>query len=391
MIQLKYSRQTILTFFMLSTFAIGMTEYVVTGLLTQFASDFQVPVSTTGLLLSAYAIGVAIFGPLLRVVTIKLPPKPLLIAMMILFIFSNIVAATAPTFNIMILSRLSSAVMHAPFFGLCMSMAMNISPYDKRPAAIAAVNGGLTIAVMLGVPFGSFIGGIFDWRYVFWFIVGIGVISLIGLIIVTPNIKPAQAPKLREELSIFKNKSVMLIIAIIVFGFSGVFTAYTFLEPMLRDLAGFGVAGVTLSLLLFGIGAVAGNFAAGRIIPNQLTKKLMLVLIGLAAVLALFTTLLPFASLAFMMSFLFGIGTFGTTPILNAKIIIGAREAPALSGTIAASVFNLANSIGATLGTGLLNAGASFTFITLIASGMILFGLVLTLITNRVEDKSLFE
>lgn len=391
MIQLKYSRQTILTFFMLSTFAIGMTEYVVTGLLTQFASDFQVPVSTTGLLLSAYAIGVAIFGPLLRVVTIKLPPKPLLIAMMILFIFSNIVAATAPTFNIMILSRLSSAVMHAPFFGLCMSMAMNISPYDKRPAAIAAVNGGLTIAVMLGVPFGSFIGGIFDWRYVFWFIVGIGVISLIGLIIVTPNIKPAQAPKLREELSIFKNKSVMLIIAIIVFGFSGVFTAYTFLEPMLRDLAGFGVAGVTLSLLLFGIGAVAGNFAAGRIIPNQLTKKLMLVLIGLAAVLALFTTLLPFAILAFMMSFLFGIGTFGTTPILNAKIIIGAREAPALSGTIAASVFNLANSIGATLGTGLLNAGASFTFITLIASGMILFGLVLTLITNRVEDKSLFE
>lgn len=391
MIQLKYSRQTILTFFMLSTFAIGMTEYVVTGLLTQFASDFQVPVSTTGLLLSAYAIGVAIFGPLLRVVTIKLPPKPLLIAMMILFIFSNIVAATAPTFNIMILSRLSSAVMHAPFFGLCMSMAMNISPYDKRPAAIAAVNGGLTIAVMLGVPFGSFIGGIFDWRYVFWFIVGIGVISLIGLIIVTPNIKPAQAPKLREELSIFKNKSVMLIIAIIVFGFSGVFTAYTFLEPMLRDLAGFGVAGVTLSLLLFGIGAVAGNFAAGRIIPNQLTKKLMFVLIGLAAVLALFTTLLPFAILAFMMSFLFGIGTFGTTPILNAKIIIGAREAPALSGTIAASVFNLANSIGATLGTGLLNAGASFTFITLIASGMILFGLVLTLITNRVEDKSLFE
>ncbi len=232
MIQLKYSRQTILTFFMLSTFAIGMTEYVVTGLLTQFASDFQVPVSTTGLLLSAYAIGVAIFGPLLRVVTIKLPPKPLLIAMMILFIFSNIVAATAPTFNIMILSRLSSAVMHAPFFGLCMSMAMNISPYDKRPAAIAAVDGGLTIAVMLGVPFGSFIGGIFDWRYVFWFIVGIGVISLIGLIIVTPNIKPAQAPKLREELSIFKNKSVMLIIAIIVFGFSGVFTAYTFLEPI---------------------------------------------------------------------------------------------------------------------------------------------------------------
>lgn len=391
MIQLKYSRQTILTFFMIGTFAIGMTEYVVTGLLTQFANDFQVPVSTTGLLLSAYAIGVAIFGPLLRVLTIRFSPRPLLIAMMVLFIFSNILAAMAPTFNIMILSRLCSAIMHAPFFGLCMSMAMNISSYDKRPAAIAAVNGGLTIAVMLGVPFGSFIGGMFDWRYVFWFIAGVGIISLIGLIIVTPNIKPTDIPKLKNELQIFKNKSVMLIIAIIVFGFSGVFTAYTFLEPMLRDYAGFDVTGITVSLLFFGIGAVLGNFASGRILPNQLTEKLMFVLIGLALVLAFFTMLIQISILAFIMAFLFGVGTFGTTPILNAKIIIGAKEAPALSGTIAASVFNLANAIGATLGTGLLNVEKSFTFITLVASGMILFGLLLTFVTHKVEDKTLFE
>lgn len=389
--EFKYSRQTILIFFMISTFAIGMTEYVVTGLLTQFAHDFQVPISTTGLLLSAYAIGVAVFGPLLRVVTIKLPPKPLLIGMMILFILSNILAAMAPTFNIMILSRIFSAIMHAPFFGLTMSMAMNISPHDKRPAAIAAVNGGLTIAIMLGVPFGSFIGGIFDWRYVFWFIVGIGIISLIGLIIVTPNQKPTETPKLKEELKIFKNKNVMLILAIIVFGFSGVFTAYTFLEPMLRDLAGFGVTGITIAMFCFGVGAVIGNFASGRIVPNQLTEKLMFVLIGLAIVLVLFTTLIPFSILSFIMVFLFGIGTFGTTPILNAKIIIGAREAPALSGTIAASVFNLSNAIGATLGTWLLNVGASFTIITLVASVMILFGLLLTYITHKVEDKSLFE
>src|SRR5690625_241730 len=391
MIQLKYSRQTILTFFMISTFAIGMTEYVVTGLLTQFAHDFQVPVSTTGLLLSAYAIGVAVFGPLLRVVTIKLSPKPLLIAMMILFIFSNIMAAMAPTFNILILSRLCSAIMHAPFFGLCMSMAMNISPYDKRPAAIAAVNGGLTIAVMLGVPFGSFIGGIFDWRYVFWFIVGVGIISLIGLIIVTPNIKPTHVPKLKDELKTFKNKSVMLVIAIIVFGFSGVFTAYTFLEPMLRDYAGFDVTSITVSLLFFGVGAVLGNFASGRIVPNQLTEKLMFVLIGLALVLALFTMLIQVSVLAFIMAFLFGVGTFGTTPILNAKIIIGAREAPALSGTIAASVFNLANAIGAMIGTGLLQAGAGYTLITLTASAIILFGLFLAYVTNKVEDKTLFK
>src|SRR5699024_9758141 len=248
-----------------------------------------------------------------------------------------------------------------------------------------------TIAVMLGVPFGSFIGGMFDWRYVFWFIVGIGIISLIGLIIVTPNIKPTHVPKLKDELKIFKNKSVMLVIAIIVFGFSGVFTAYTFLEPMLRDYAGFDVTGITVSLLCFGVGAVLGNFASGRIVPNQLTEKLMFVLIGLALVLALFTTLIQIPVFAFIMTFLFGVGTFGSTPILNAKIIIGIKEVHTLSGTIAASVFNVANAIGATLGTGLLNTGVSFTFITLVASGMILFGLLLTFITHKVEDKTLFE
>ncbi len=387
----KYSRNVIITFFMISTFAIGMTEYVVTGLLTQFADEFDVPVSTTGLLLSSYAIGVAIFGPLLRVITIKFSPKPLLIGMMVLFILSNVMAAMAPTFNIMILSRLCSAIMHAPFFGLCMSMAMNISPADKRPAAIAAVNGGLTIAVMLGVPFGSFIGGMFNWRYVFWFIVGIGLIALIGLLIVTPNLKPAEPPKLKGELQIIKNKSVMLVIAIIVFGFSGVFTAYTFLEPMLRYITGFGVTGVTISMLFFGIGAVIGNFASGRIMPYKLTERLISVLIGLAIVLALFTTLIHFSALAFVMAFLFGVGTFGTTPILNAKIIIGAREAPALSGTIAASVFNLANAIGAMIGTGLLQAGAGYTLITLTASAIILFGLFLAYVTNKVEDKTLFK
>src|SRR5699024_10324501 len=130
-------------------------------------------------------------------------------------------------------------------------------------------------AVTLGVPFGSFIGGMFDWRYVFCFIVGIGIISLIGLIIVTPNIKLTDIPKLKIELQIFKKKIIMLIIAIIVFRFSRVFTAYTFLEPMLRDYAGFDVTSITVSLLFFGVGAVLGIFASGRIVPNQLTEKLM--------------------------------------------------------------------------------------------------------------------
>ncbi|MFD1426544.1 MFS transporter [Kroppenstedtia sanguinis] len=387
---MKFSRNMILSIFMIGTFAIGMTEYAVTGLLTQFAADLDVAVSTTGLLLSVYAISVAVCGPLLRMLTVKFSPKPLLIALMSIFIISNIIAATAPTFEILLLSRLLSASMHAPFFGLSMSMAVDISPAHKRTGAIAAVQGGLTIAVMLGVPFGSYIGGLLDWRLVFWFITLMGAINLIGLLVVTPDRKQNEVPKLKNELAVLKNKNIWMLIAVIVFGFSGVFTAYTFTEPMLRELAGFDVTRLTIGLFLFGLGAVIGNFVSGKIQPEVLTERLIMSMAILGIVLISFTFLLMNPFLTYIACFLFGAGTFGTTPILNAKIILAATEAPALSGTIAASVFNLANSIGATLGSLLLTNQFSFREITFVAGGMILFGMILMVVTHKVEDKSLF-
>lgn len=387
---MKFSRNVILSIFMIGTFAIGMTEYAVTGLLTQFAADLDVAVSTTGLLLSVYAISVAVCGPLLRILTVKYSPKPLLIVLISIFIVSNMVAATAPSFEILLLSRLLSATMHAPFFGLTMSMAVEISPPHKRTSAIAAVQGGLTIAVMLGVPFGSYIGGILDWRLVFWFITLMGVINLIGLMIVTPNMKQKEVPKLKNELAVLKNKNVWMLIAIIVFGFSGVFTAYTFTEPMLRELAGFDLTSITIGLFLFGFGAVTGNFLSGRFQPEVLTERLMVAMAILGTVLISFTFLLMNPFLTYVACFLFGAGTFGTTPILNTKIILAATEAPALSGTIAASVFNLANSIGATLGSLLLTNHFSFREITFVAGGMIFFGVILIIVTHKIEDKSLF-
>lgn len=388
---MKFSRNMILSVFMIGTFAIGMTEYAVTGLLTQFAADLHVAVSTTGLLLSVYAISVAICGPLLRMLTVKYSPKPLLTVLMSIFIISNIIAATAPTFEILLLSRLLSATMHAPFFGLTMSMAVEISPAHKRTSAIAAVQGGLTIAIMLGVPFGSYIGGLLDWRLVFWFIALIGVINLIGLIAIIPNIKQRAVPKLKQELAVLKNKNVWMLIAVIVFGFSGVFTAYTFTEPMLRELAGFDVTNITISLFLFGLGAVIGNFVSGRIQPEVLTERLIVAMAILGTVLISFTFLLMNPFFAYTACFLFGAGTFGTTPILNTKIILAATEAPALSGTIAASVFNLANFIGATLGSLLLTNHFTFREITFVAGGMIFFGVFLMFVTHKIEDKSLFS
>lgn len=385
------SRQLFITIFMIGAFAVGMTEYVVTGLLTQFAADLNVEVSTTGLLLSVYALSVAVFGPVIRLLTLRFSPKLLLIILISIFIVSNIVAATAPNFEVLLLSRLLSASMHAPFFGVMMSLAMAISPPNKKTAAVALVNGGLVIAVMLGVPFGSYIGALLDWRIVFWIIVTLGIINLLGLILFTPNYKTGEAPKVSSELSALKDKNVIMLMITIIFGYSGVFTAYTFLEPMLRDIAGMGDYGVTFSMLMFGTFAVIGNFSSGRIQPGKLTGAVTLVILFLAIVLFGLTFMLEVPYLAYLAAGLFGLGTFGISPMLNSKIIFAAVTAPALAGTLAASVFNLSNSIGASLGSLLLTNGFSYREITFIAGGMLVFGALCMVATHFIEDKSRFE
>ncbi|MGO1923674.1 MAG: MFS transporter [Jeotgalicoccus sp.] len=384
------SRNTIITVFMIGAFAVGMTEYVVTGLLTQFAADLNVSVSTTGLLLSVYALSVALFGPVIRLLTLKFSPKLLLIILISIFIISNIIAATAPNFEVLLLSRLFSASMHAPFFGVMMSLAMAISPPHKKTGAIALVNGGLVIAVMLGVPFGSYIGAVLDWRIVFWIIVALGIVTLIGLLLVTPNYRTGEIPKISSELAALKDKNVIMLIITIVFGFSGVFTAYTFLEPMLREIANMGDFGVTFSMLMFGTFAVIGNFSSGSIQPGKLTGAVTLVILFLAIVLLGFTFMLQVPYLAYIAAGLFGLGTFGISPMLNAKIIFAAVTAPALAGTLAASVFNLANAIGASLGSLLLSNDFSYQEITFIAGGMLIFGAICMVATHFIEDKNRF-
>lgn len=384
------SRNVIIAVFMIGTFAVGMTEYVVTGLLTQFAVDLNVEIATTGLLLSVYALSVTVFGPVIRLLTLKFSPKLLLIILISIFIISNTVAATAPNFEVLLLSRLLSATMHAPFFGVMMSLAMAISEPHKKTSAVALVNGGLVISVMIGVPFGAFIGSALSWRTVFWIIVLLGIITLIGLILTTPNYKIKEAPRIMDELTVFKDKNVLLLIFTIIFGYSGVFTAYTFLEPMLRDITGMGNFGVAFSMLMFGTFAVIGNFSSGNIQPSRLTFTVTMTFLFLGIVLVFFTFMLENQILAFIASGLFGFGTFGISPMLNSKIIFAAITAPALAGTLAASVFNLANSIGATLGSALLSNGLNYMQITMIAGGMLFFGVICMIITHFIEDKERF-
>ncbi|KLU54984.1 MFS transporter [Paenibacillus sp. VT-400] len=376
--------------FLITTFCLGMTEFVVTGLLTQFSVDLNVDISVTGMLLGMYALGVAVLGPLLHMMTIRVSPKKLLVGYMVVFILSNAAAAAAPNFEVLLVSRMLSAAIHAPYFGVAMLVAVRLAKPGQAPRAMSLVNAGVTIALLIGVPFGSYLGGVFEWRYVFWFVVVLSSLSLLGLIFAIPDQKPEKAPDLRSELRMFKNRHVLLIMAVVLLGYSGVFAAYTFTEPMLREISGFSVLGVTTGLFLWGLGAVCGNYLSGKIKQHNLTFWLIAALIMLAFVMSLFTQLLVFPIVAFSLCFLLGFGTFGTIPILNSKIVLAAREAPSMSGTIAASTVNMANFLGATLGTFLVNSGVSFTGLTWFSTGIVLLGILISSLMFQLEKRSYF-
>lgn len=373
--------------FMLGTFTVGMAEYVVTGLLTQISDDMHVSISSAGLLVSVYAISVAVIGPFMRIFTMKVHAHRLLPVLVAIFIVSNLVGMLAPNFNVLLLSRLMSAAMHAPFFGVCMSVAAAVAPSAKKPQAIALVQAGLTIAVMIGVPFGSFLGGLANWRVVFGIMIILAVITMLGMMKFTPHVSLSAEANISKELTVFKNPHILIVISIIVFGYSGVFTTYTFMEPMIHEYAPFKIIGLTVCLFLFGLGGVIGNLVTGSVPEHALTKYLFYTFFLLFITIILFVTFVHYAVLALLICFLFGFGTFGTTPLLNSKIILSAHEAPLLASTLAASIFNVANFIGAILGSILLSIGLPYMTITFISGGIIILGIILNTVNNVYEKK----
>ena len=373
--------------FMLGTFTVGMAEYVVTGLLTQIASDMKVSISSAGLLISVYAVSVALIGPFMRIFTMNVRAKRLLPILVAIFIGSNVVGMLAPNFQVLLLSRLLSASMHAPFFGVCMSVAAAVAPRGKQPQAIALVQAGLTIAVMIGVPFGSFLGGFANWRAVFGVMIGLAIITMLGMLKFVPDVSLSTESNVKNELKVFKNPHILIVMSIIVFGYSSVFTTYTFMEPMIHDFAPFKIVGLTICLFMFGLGGVLGNLITGNVPEPKLTKYLFYTFLLLFLTIVLFVTFVHNAILAIIICFLFGFGTFGTTPLLNSKIILSAKEAPLLASTLAASIFNVANFLGAIIGSILLSIGLPYLMITFVSGGIIILGILINAVNYFYEKK----
>jgi len=363
-------------------FGIGTTEFLIMGLLLQVAADMQVSVSAAGLLISGYALGVFVGAPILTLATRRMPRKAVLLSLMAIFTFGNAACALAPDYGLLMAARILTSLAHGTFFGVGSVVATSLVTEDKRASAIATMFIGLTVATLLGVPFGAWFGLMLGWRAAFWAVTAIGVVAFAVLIVLVPGDVGGneKATSLREELAAVGRPQVLLGLAMTVFGFAGLFVVVTYVQPILTRLTGFSEAAVSPILLVFGVGLSIGNVAGGRLADRGLGRALIGTLAALALVLVALAAVLSIKGLAVAFIFLLGIAAFATVAPLQLRVLEAAgAEGRTLASSLNIAAFNLGNALGACAGGLTIDHGLGLAALPLVAAAITVAGLLLSL------------
>ncbi|MEB6570018.1 MFS transporter [Staphylococcus auricularis] len=369
----------------IGAFAIGMTEFVIMGLLPNVARDLDVTVSQAGQLITGYALGVAIGGPILVMLTIKWNRKHLLILLMAIFIVGNLAATFSPSYGYLMTSRIITSLAHGSFFGIGSILAASMVSPSKRASAMALMFMGLSMSNILGVPFGTLIGQGLGWKMTFAVIAVFGTIALIGIIVLVPSQKEQVQSSVINELKVLKDKRLWLTLAITLFGFSSVFAYFSYISEVLTDVSGVPENLISYILIIFGIGVTLGNVVGGKLADWDVNRALRIIFV-------LF--ILYFVALYFIQMnsvvmvagvFLFGLIGFSMSPSLQFKSTLVSQDAPTLASTLNQSAFNLGNALGAYVG-GVVIDLLPVSSLSLVAPVLTFIGLIFLLITMRVEN-----
>ncbi|ARU51037.1 MFS transporter [Cellulosimicrobium cellulans] len=383
-------------------FGIGLTEFVIMGLLPEVAADFGVTETVAGYLISGYALSVAVGAIGLTAALTRVDRKKALLGLMVLFIAGNLLSAVAPTYEVMLLGRVVAALCHGAFFGIGAVVAADLVAPEKRAGAISIMFAGLTIANVLGVPFGTFLGQAAGWRATFWAITAIGVVALAGIALLVPSRvgSPDGAPApgaatapgadrasgptgLRGELAAFRSAQVWFSIAITVLGFGGMFGAFTYIAFTLTEVGGFTTASVPWLLVLFGGGLFVGNLVGGRAADRRLGTTLVVLFAALTVVLGVFALTATSQVMTVVSLVLMGAFGFATVPGLQMRVMSFAQGAPTLASGANIAAFNVGNALGAWIGGLTIAAGLGFTSPLWAGAAMTAVGLVVLLFAVR--------
>ncbi|MFE4911623.1 MFS transporter [Streptomyces sp. NPDC056652] len=372
----------------IGAFGIGTTEFVIMGLLPEVAADYGVTIPTAGLLVTGYALGVVLGAPLMTVLGTRIPRKRMLMVLMGLFVVGNVLSALAPTFGLMLTGRVVASLAHGAFFGIGSVVAAGLVAPEKKAGAIAMMFTGLTVANVVGVPFGTFLGQSAGWRATFLVVAGLGVLGLAGIAGLVPEQPRPEGVRIRHELAAFRNAQVLLAMAMTVLGFGGVFAAITYITPMMTETAGFADSSVTWLLVLFGLGMVAGNLIGGRFADRRLMPLLYVSLGSLAVVLALFSFTAHNKVAAAVTLTLIGALGFATVPPLQKRVLDQASAAPTLASAVNIGAFNLGNALAAWLGGIVIAAGSGYTAPNWVGAALAGSALVLAVVSSALERRT---
>ena len=375
-------------------FGIGITEFIGVGVLPEIAEEFSVSTSTAGLIVSLYALGVAIGGVLLTALTSRQSRKKMLLASIVLFIAGHVLTAMAPSFLTLMAARVLSAAAHGLFFSLASAVAVSMVAPNKAAGAVAFIFSGFTIATAFAAPLGTYISNMAGWRIPFFGIALVGVVALVLNKIALPDHVQTSAnpPSARDQISLITHPHILLMMAVTILGYGSTFAAFTYLSPLLTEITGIEAPMVSAVLVMYGVTVAIGNTAGGRIGNASQLHSLFFIFIIQSLILAGVYFALPYTIPALIAIGLMGIMAFMSIPSLQSYILILAkRNVPSavdLASSLNIASFNGGITVGATLG-GLVIDHIGLAYTPLAAAAMALAAVLLTLVSMKMEAREL--
>lgn len=376
-----------------AAYAIGTTEFVIVGLLPTVASDLHITLPLAGLIVSVYALGVTFGAPVLTALTGPLPRKGLLLGLMALFVAGNTLAALSPSYGMLLAARVVSAFAHGVFFSVGATIAADLVPANRRASAIALMFMGLTVAIVTGVPLGTFIGQTYGWRATFFGVALLGVIAFLAIAWLLPARLPrAPAASLIEQARVLASPRLLLVFAMTALGYGGTFVAFTYLAAILETVTGFSAASVSLILVLYGAAIAVGNICGGRIADRDPVKALTVLFAAQALVLAAFTFTVASPALTLATLVALGFLSFANVPGLQIYVVeLAKRHRPGAVDTASAfniAAFNLGIALGAWIGGLVVASPLGLGMTPMVGAVMVLGALVLTVWSGALDARA---
>ncbi|MEJ2912715.1 MFS transporter [Pseudoalteromonas sp. C12FD-1] len=376
----------------LSAFAIGTTEFVIVGLVPTIAADLGVSLPSAGLLVSLYALGVAIGAPVLTALTGRWNRKSVLLVLMALFVAGNLLAWQAPSYETLIVARILTGLAHGVFFSIGSTIATSLVAKEKEASAIAIMFTGLTVALVTGVPLGTWIGQELGWRATFLIVSILGLIALIGSAILVPsNLKKAVTAKISEQLKVLTQPRLLLVYAITAVGYGGTFVAFTYLAPILEQVSGFESSSIGLIMLVYGISVAIGNIWGGKLADRMgPVKALTGIFSALAIILFVFTFTAGNQIGAVLTLLIWGAFAFGNVPGLQVYVVQLAQKhtpnAVDVASGLNIAAFNVGIAIGSIIG-GVVVEDMELMDTPWVGASIVIFAIVLTRLSGFLDSR----